>query len=241
MKIIFLTSILVVSISTSSAQFGDLKLETNRTQYTLENESTNGRIAHENIVVATKMSDLFSYYPGMWIEKVDWVQLEFIDKKESKKQKGTSTNFTSDQLNLIKSCKVGDVLNFKAGYVAENAVTRKLENDEMDFKLKVIPYNEAKFRNGGFEFQKYVREQFEKNGLDFKLSNLKTMFLKFTVNEDGKITNTTLLRSCGNADVDKKAIETFNAMQSWQPATSKDGKKLSQNFVFSLGKFEGGC
>ena len=50
--------------------------------------------------------------------------------------------------------------------------------------------------------------------------------IKFVINEDGKITNAVVAKSCGSDLLDKEAIRIVNSMPAWQPAqmTSKPVK-----------------
>jgi len=60
-----------------------------------------------------------------------------------------------------------------------------------------------------------------------------TVFVKFTVNTDGSISNVNAVKSSGHEEMDTEAIRVITNMPNWNPAT-KDGKAVATEMTLPI-------
>lgn len=57
---------------------------------------------------------------------------------------------------------------------------------------------------------------------------LEKIIVEFYVNESGKTSNVTIIKSSQNQSFDKQVVDAIFAMPLWTPAENKEGKKVRQ-------------
>ncbi len=80
------------------------------------------------------------------------------------------------------------------------------------------------FKDGQVGLEKYLKTHLE---VPEKYRNFNgTVFVSFIISNTGMVKNAKVLRSCGNEEIDKIALDVFKNMPPWLPG-QKDGKKVS--------------
>jgi hypothetical protein len=188
---------------------------------------------------AIVLNDLINDCPSSWIDK--YVSVEISSKVNGKiiKALGNSNRLTAEQKNIIKAAKLGDDVIINSQYQIKNKVTSKIEYGKMSYSITVVPEIEAEYAGGKNEILSYLKNEISVNRLESSLNNLKLTTIKFTVNEKGIISNSIVLKSSTNIQIDQLLLKIINEMPNWKPAQDKNGTNVRQDFEFSVGKF--GC
>jgi TonB family protein len=63
--------------------------------------------------------------------------------------------------------------------------------------------------------------------------------VEFTVNEDCEIANAQISKTSGDQETDELLLNVINQMPKWKPAENAKGRKVKQEFEFSVGNV--GC
>lgn len=61
----------------------------------------------------------------------------------------------------------------------------------------------------------------------------------FVINEQGKVTDVSIIKSTGIISVDSSIIDLLYKMPKWSPAKNSSNKVIKQQFEFVIGA--GGC
>ncbi len=86
---------------------------------------------------------------------------------------------------------------------------------------------QPEFPGGVKALMKYLRNNTKQNG-----SKDKT-FVNFVVNVDGSIKDVTVLRSSGDAELDKEAVRVVESMPKWKPG-KQQGKAVRVRFTLPV-------
>lgn len=207
-------------------------------------------VKKEKLNEARYISDLIPGYPTNWI--IQYVSVEILATCNGNTVKAESTNNTLStiQKSILNSADLASDIVIKVVYKYKNAATDIIENYRMNTMVTVVPETEAQYIGGYQALKKYLQE----NGINKiiepdRIEKLLTgnLFLPpakpavvfFTVNEQGEIVNAKISNTSGNAKTDKILLEAINKMPTWKPAENEKGKKVKQEFKFTVGK--GGC
>ncbi|MBK9736535.1 MAG: energy transducer TonB [Saprospiraceae bacterium] len=74
----------------------------------------------------------------------------------------------------------------------------------------------------------------EKNARSFQ-----SVLIRFTVNEEGAITNAKISGTSGDSQIDNLLLDVINKMPKWNSAVNEEHIKVAQDFEFSIGN--AGC
>ena len=111
-----------------------------------------------------------------------------------------------------------------SGFAQNSATTASGENNLPDGVYHVKDLDKKPHFKGGHEaLMKFIKSKAE---VPQELKNYKGItVVGFIIEENGKITDPKVVKSCGNEDLDKVAVETIKKMPNWLPGI-KDGKKV---------------
>jgi TonB family protein len=147
---------------------------------------------------------------------------------------GDALNF--EQKNILNMADAGSDLmikirfRFKSGKTGSSVITKDIV--EGNLTLTVLPEIEAEFPGGYLQvtdyFKKALKEKVAK-------SNAKNASIKFTVNENGVVSNARIGESSGNKNIDKILLEATTNMPKWKPARNSKGTSVKQEFHVMLG------
>jgi TonB family protein len=86
---------------------------------------------------------------------------------------------------------------------------------------------------------KYLKENAINKISETTSKELKQGIVRFTVNEEGTITDAKIFKTSGDLNTDKLLLEVINKMPKWRAAEDSNGIKVKQEFEFSVGNV--GC
>ena len=110
---------------------------------------------------------------------------------------------------------------------------------EFHFSFTFDPENNASFTDGKEQLKQYLKEKaIDKIPAD-SFENYNLAAIKFTVTEEGEITNVHVFDSAyqgfKNEYINSLLIETVQNMPCWKPAEYSDGTKVKQDFILAAG------
>ena len=178
--------------------------------------------------------DLNPYYKPSWIREFISVEVMAFHDGKMKKAVNQDNTLSKEQKEVINGADIGTEVSVDIQYIPENNL---IQNDQKDFHFTLTfdPENEAKYPGG----QQALNDYLKKNTIDKIPANSFGQYqlaaVKFTIDEEGHITNPHIFWSSEDEQVDKLLLETVCNMPQWQPATYANGKKAKQEFAFTVG------
>lgn len=205
--------------------------------------SVHGKYTHpitkEKLSDARSMSDVIPYYPSSWIDSYISAEISAISSGNTQTAASSNDIFSEEQIKMLSSLDFGDEIVIDIKYHRKSTVTNETGN--MNYSATVIPETEAEYSDGYEQLTQYIK----RNAID-KISvedtkDLQQAVVRFTINEEGKITGAQISKSSGIPGVDKLLLEVINDMPEWRPATDSQGAKVKQEFEFTLSGPNDGC
>lgn len=202
---------------------------------------------------AALVDDLIAYYPSNWIKNYVSVEITSVYQGKEKKAIGPNNVLNTAQKSLLNSAEISSQLIIKVNFEEKNNITDSIHQEQMQVSISVVPEKEAEFADGYEEMITY----FKKAGKD-KLDLSKAKKIKigpnnreitepvsvfFEVNELGETENIIIEKGSGDSKTDQSLIEMIEKMPKWIPARDSKGKKVKQEFGFTVaeGKNSFGC
>lgn len=202
---------------------------------------------------ATLIDDLIAYYPSNWIKNYVSVEIISIHHGKEKKAIGPNNVLNSAQKSLLNSTEISSQLIIKVNFEEKNNVTDSIHPGQMQVSMSIVPEKEAEFL-GGYEKMINYFKKVGKDKLDLsKAKKIKIgpnnievaepVSISFVVNELGETENIVIEKTSGDTKTDQFLIELIEKMPKWDPARDSKGKKVKQEFEFSVaeGNNKFGC
>lgn len=117
----------------------------------------------------------------------------------------------SEQIVAPDSMANGDTLSFQKD-------TSKI--------VRFVSYQEASFRGGMAEMNKYIKDNFQYPNSSISDSPQGRAFIEITVDSDGSIKDVKVLKGISE-ELDEELLRVVKNMPNWIPTDSKDGKVKS--------------
>jgi TonB family protein len=198
-------------------------------------------VKKENLNKALLLKDVIEGYPDSWISEYISVEISGVVDNKPVKAIGENDTLTAKQIDLLHRAELGTDLTVTVLYKYRNAVTGKPEENRMNTTLTVIPDVEAVYEGGFRGVINYIKKKAGNKITDKLPKKFQPAIVRFTVSEEGKISDAYVYKSSGDYKTDKLLLEAVNSMPEWKPAEYLNGKKVKQEFQLSFGKDRGGC
>ena len=196
-------------------------------------------ISKDNLKKAEKLIDLDKNYKEEWVDA--YVSVEILAQQNGKIKSAISKNdlLSQEQKDLMLNVDSGTDIQVKVLYMPENNLSQN-EVQLNDFTFTVNPDNAAEYPEGEQKMLQYLKENAIDKIPEGSFTGYDFAAVKFTVNEEGEVTNVHLFDMSPYSTAEKKAIdalllETIRKMPCWKPAEYADGLKVAQEYVFSVG------
>lgn len=198
-------------------------------------------VKQEKLSTARYMSDIIPYYPSNWIVSYISVEISATCSGHAMSANGSNDTLNSAQRNILHTIDLGADLVIHIAYETKNAATDILETRNLYYTATVVPDIEAEYSGGNQEMTDY----FKKNTID-KIAEstsepIEQAIVRFTISEEGEITNAQMARTSGDLKIDTLLLEAITHMPAWRPAENLNGIKVKQEFEFSIGVGGKGC
>jgi len=196
-------------------------------------------ISKEKLTTPKTMSDIRPGYPSSMIEEYTSTEIAVITNGLVSKANGANESLSAEQQSLLQTAEVGSNIEVNVGYIHQNPVTLFPDVRQMHFVITVVPEVEAEYPGGYQELRLYL----EKNAIDkvpeAVAKDFGRVLISFTVTEEGKISNAQVTEASKDPETDKLLLKAIRKMPDWKPAMDAEGKKVEQEFGFSVGNV--GC
>lgn len=168
------------------------------------------------------------------------VEITTISNGTKHTAKSNSDILTAEQKNLLTNANLGSDVSIAIKYQYKNKADDQYGPRKQTVlctgSVTVVPETEAEFPGGFKQLSNYVTtnivgDKTEKTGLQ----KIERAAVKFTITEEGKVTNATLVTSTKDAAIDKLILYAFNRMPGWKPATNSKGEKVKQEIYLPFG------
>ncbi len=196
-------------------------------------------ISKEKLTTPKTMSDIRPGYPSSMIEEYTSTEIAVITNGLVSKANGANESLSAEQQSLLQTAEVGSNIEVNVGYIHQNPVTLFPDVRQMHFVITVVPEVEAEYPGGYQELRLYL----EKNAIDkvpeAVAKDFGRVLISFTVTEEGKISNPQVTEASKDPETDKLLLKAIRKMPDLKPAMDAEGKKVEQEFGFSVGNV--GC
>jgi len=196
-------------------------------------------VSKEKLMTPKTMSDIRPGYPSSMIEEYTSTEIAVITNGKISKATGVNETLSAEQQSLLQTADVGSEIEVNVGYIHQNPVTLIPDIRKMHFVITVVPEVQAEFPGGYQELNSYLKKNAVDKIPETFSKEMKMALIHFTVSDEGKITNADVIESSKDPEIDKLLLKAIRKMPDWKPAVNAEGKKVEQEFEFSLGN--GGC
>lgn len=181
--------------------------------------------------MAESISEVIPNYPSSWINDYNSVEISLTDDTSLPPSKGRRAELTSGQKALLTKAKISSHIRLVVNYQTANTVNNKIENRSMNVNLLIMPDQQAEF-DGGFDSLMVHLNRMTKTFINYK--TVEELTFSFLVDKEGVITNTKIMESSGDEEVDHKFKQAINSLPAWVPAKNKSGESVSQRFEYRV-------
>jgi TonB family protein len=194
-------------------------------------------ITKEKLKEAQTLTHLYADYKSSWVREYKLVEVLTRYKGRTRKAISKNDTLSQEQKDIMAEADVGADISVKVLYVPENTL---VDNDikEIVFTFTVEPESEAKYVGGQQQLLQYLKEKAIDNIPDDCFKGFDLAAVKFTINEEGEITDARVFETSKDQEVDRLLVDAIRNMPCWQPAEYANGKKVKQEFVLTVGNME---
>ncbi len=186
---------------------------------------------------AETLADLNARYKSSWVHTYVSVEISASHQGQIKSALSKSDRLTQAQKSLMEMADKGKDIRVKILYLPENSLKQK-ELKELAFTLAIDPDIDAKFIGGQAMLDQYLQQEAIEKIPDNTFVNYDLAAIKFTVNEEGEITNAQISQAFKDEKVDALLLAAIRKMPCWEPAQYADGTKVKQDFVLTVGSMD---
>lgn len=203
-------------------------------------------VRQSDVLKASNVRDLISGYPENWIDVYESVELFVMDHGVKRYSSSPNAELTAEQKRLLADADMGSEIAVQVKYKVRHASDQKGKVGEVNptvcsLKLSatVVPDREAAYATGEKQMERFFAESVMRKlpgNLSFKDELAR---VQFTISESGDVQNARLEKSTGDRATDQLLLNAINKMPKWKPASTEQGEKVKQDFVFLIR--ETGC
>ncbi len=183
------------------------------------------------------LADLDKRYPTSWVK--EYISVEISANKNGTKTKasGISNVLNQAQKELIRLADRGSDIAVTVRYLPENSLKNNAIK-QYDFKVSVMPDKNARYAEGAEQLIQYLQKNSIKNIDAASFTGYDLTAIKFTVTEQGHITDIQVALPSKDAKIDEMLVKSISKMPNWKPAEFSTGLKVKQEFVLTVGNME---
>tara|TARA_R110002050_G_scaffold149463_1_gene276067 strand:- start:114734 stop:115555 length:822 start_codon:yes stop_codon:yes gene_type:complete len=192
-------------------------------------------VTEESLQNATSISEVIPNYPSKWIEHYTSVEIASTLNNQTVKVSGPDEKLTSAQKELFNSATVSTNLDITVHFTTENNITKKMDPQQMNVLLSVVPAVNASYYGGYKIMIEYLKSETQSVVSNLEITRGKPLEILFFVAPTGDLDQVSLENSSGNTEVDAALIEVISQMPKWKPALTANGTPVKQQYLFILG------
>lgn len=229
---ILLIVILSIVYAFNSFAQNDLKFEINKVLPFISIQET-------KLDKINTLTDLNKRYPASWVKAYISVEISAFKNGIQTKASGISDVLNQEQKELIRLVDRSSDIAVSVTYLPNNS----LKNDtkkQYDFKVTVLPDKNADYAEGVEQLIQYLQEHAIVNIEAGSFTGYDLTAIKFTITEQGHITDIQVALPSKNAKIDEMLVMAISKMPKWKPAEYANGLKVKQDFILTIGNM-GNC
>lgn len=188
---------------------------------------------------AQYLSDVIDHYPESWIDAYVSTKVTLEDGKNVFEAKGKANKLTKEQASILKKAALNHTIRVEVVYKQANVVTAEVATRTMNYAFRVKPDEEAAFEKG--DLRDLLLEQATTKMEASNAEKFQRGVLHFYIGPSGKAENIRVIESSGALTTDQLLMDVLREMPKWKPAQNANGKRVKQEFEFSIGFGSGGC
>ncbi len=198
-------------------------------------------VKKERLSEAKFISDVISGYPVNWVTQYISVEIQGTLNGKTVKAIGVDETLNPEQRNILNAVELGNSVTIGVKYNYKNPVTHDVEKSIIHVSLTAVPEIEAQYVGGDKQMISFLKENASGKISEITQKPLQPLTIRFTVNEEGEIENTTIFKTSGDQKVDRLLLDLIINMPKWKPAQNAKGIKVKQDFELILGNTMTGC
>lgn len=172
------------------------------------------------------------------------VNVSAINKGKVRSSQGSGNELTPQQKSILKSADPGTNISIKVNFRFKNQAKNATNGDSGvhsgELTVGIVPEVEAEYPGGIAQLSEFYNKNiFSKISEESAYNKVMLASVKFTVNEDGQITDTQISKTSTDPQLDKLILDQTKKMPKWKPAKNSEGKKIKQEITIPFGG--GGC
>lgn len=196
-------------------------------------------IKQEKLHAPKQLSDLIEGYPVNWIDSYASVEISASCHGKERKAKSINDSLSPEQQQILQTADLASKIIISVNYSYQVPVTRVVEHNTMHIEMTVVPQSEAQYAGGHEKLMQYLKD----NSFQIPVTTskeLQQLIIRFTINEQGKVSHPKIKRSFGDKETDQHFLKLIQNMPDWKAAENPEGIKVKQEFEFVAGR-GGGC
>ena len=148
----------------------------------------------------------------------------------------TGNQLTQEQKQILRTADPGTDIEIKINFKFRNQVGKSAGSEnkinEGNLAVIVVPATEAEYPGGFAQLSDYFNKNvFDKISETGGTDKILMASVKFTINEDGRITNTKISQTSTDPQIDKLILDQTAKMPKWNPAKNSEGIKIKQEYT----------
>jgi hypothetical protein len=168
---------------------------------------------------------------------IDYVSVEILATGNGKVMSAQSvgSQLTTEQKRILQTAELGTDINIKINFKFKNQAGKSVGNENKIYEgtlaVTVVPETEAEYPGGFSQLSDYFNKNvFSKINGESTTDKILMAAVKFTINEDGRITGAKMDKTSSDPQIDKLILDQTAKMPNWKPAKNSEGVKIKQEF-----------
>ena len=183
-------------------------------------------VKKETLSEAKILSDIIADYPINWITSYVSVEIQATSNGEFITAVSPDDTLTPEQKSILSKVDMASDVIINVNYTYKIPVDNVIENNTMHVLMTVVPYHQAEYVGGYEQLINYLKEKTKPQFSGIDVKKFRQMVIRFTVNENGKVTDAKIPQSLGDLKTEKLLIKN---------KLIQIAKYICSNFNFFIG------
>ena len=196
----------------------------------------NSTISKKELQNAKSITDIFPKKATNGISDFQNTKIVLLPENKNNTEYGKGEILNPDQLALISLAEYSTNFYLRADYTRKTLNNFQVERNHIIYYMSVIPEKPAEYQNGHSSLINYLKQNSVEETLISSKNDLKPGKIRFTVTQQGEISDVILESTSGHQVIDQTMLNLISkAPGKWNPATNEDGKAVEQDLTFFFG------
>jgi len=183
---------------------------------------------------ATDVKGLNQHFDEAWVAKYKSMDITVIVDGKEEMAFAKNDQLTQPQLALLRKADPHTKIKVSVHYLPDNTLSHN-DVKTFSFNFEVQPDQAAEFLGGSEALDNYLEGMLARHIEATDLDQYVLASAVFTIDEQGKVTDTELFNSSREEDIDAILMDAIHSMPAWTPARYADGTVVAQTIAVSIG------